>query len=315
MSATCVRCTRPMPDQAYACQHCGVDRPTAQLQTIADMCPAARDIAHGLARRASGGASGKPGSRLPLDLGATARLDAVETRLTRWARQIAAERGIAPPWVTTYGDPITAVSGWLSGHTEWIRHHGPTTNPRWLEAIYGPAPHPDTTPNIAAEFIDAVDDCARVVAGIARGPVAQRYLGPCGAETEWAPGTMVVTAICDGDVYARDGGRTGTCRSCGAAVDTAERRAWLDGEVRGWAFRASEIEDAYGLKANLIRQWATPARGLVQVHGVDGQGRQLYLLGQVLAVAADQAAKRAEAQARRARRAAARAAPDERMSA
>jgi hypothetical protein len=89
-------------------------------------------------------------------------------------------------------------------------------------------------------------------------------------------------------------------------VESEDRAAWLDAEVRSRAFRASEIEDAYGVSANLIRQWATPARNLIQVHGTDRFGRQLYLLSQVLNVAAEQRAKAAEREAKRARRAATR---------
>jgi hypothetical protein len=69
-----------------------------QLHEIADMAGAARDIAHGLSSRQSGSAAaGKPGSRLPLDLAATARLDAVEAELATWARHVSAERGVPLP--------------------------------------------------------------------------------------------------------------------------------------------------------------------------------------------------------------------------
>lgn len=291
MTAACVVCTRPMPDTAYACTTCGVDRPTARLAEIQDMTAAARDVAHRVSRRSAGGSTGKPGSTLPLDLGATARLDAVQGALTTWCRHIAAERGLVPPWVTTYGDPITAASGWLSGQGEWIRHRAEVS-----------------------EYLADVEECARVVRGLARGPAEQRFLGPCGAvvvvdhdreEPLFKSGRdqyQTVHGPCEGDVYAQLGGSTGRCRLCGAEVSVRERQVWLDELVRSQAFRASEIEDAYGVKANLIRQWATPARALIQVHAHDRDGRALYLLGHVLDVAADQAAKREEARAKRARR-------------
>lgn len=271
-ATTCVRCGAAQADTAYACRRCGVDRPAAQLADIRDMAGAARDVAHRLASHDAGAHAGKPGSRLPFDLGATARLDAVQNTLTTWCRHIASERGIVPPWVTTYGEPITAASGWLSGQGEWMRHR------------------PE-----AAEYLGDVEACARIVTGIARGPAAKRYLGPCGAP-------ILGEEPCDGDVYGRRGATKGWCEACDAEVDQAERAAWLDAEVRQHAYRASEIEDAYQVSANLIRQWATPARGLLTVHAHDRQGRALYLLAQVLDVAAQQAAKRAEAQARRARK-------------
>lgn len=288
---TCVRCGRPMADQAYADSACAY-RAGDQLHAIADMVPAARDVAHGFARRGPTGNGGSE-ARLPLNLGATQRLDSVQNTLTTWARHVVETRGVALKGVGP--DPIVHAAHYLAGNVEWVRHN--------------PA---------AEEFLADVEACARVVAGIARGPASQRYLGPCGAPT-WCdvtgigkePGSELVEgAPCDGDVYCREGAQHGACRTCGAEVSTRERQAWLDGEVRARAFRASEIEDAFGIKANLIRQWATPARGLVDVHGQDREGRALYLLSHVLDVAAAQAAKRAEAQAKRARREATRAEGD-----
>jgi hypothetical protein len=94
---TCACCGKPLADGAYACTHCAITKPGHQLRDIADMVPAARDIAHGLSSRAGGTSAGKPGSRLPFDLGATARLDAVQASLTTWARHIAETRGVPLP--------------------------------------------------------------------------------------------------------------------------------------------------------------------------------------------------------------------------
>lgn len=92
----CVRCGRPTPD-GYACANCAY-RAGDQLHETADMAPAARDVAHRTSRRGGGGGgSGKPGSSLPLDLGATAKLDAVLAELTTWARHIAETRGVPLP--------------------------------------------------------------------------------------------------------------------------------------------------------------------------------------------------------------------------
>jgi hypothetical protein len=293
MNATCQRCERPMPDQAFACASCA-DRASQQLAEIVDLTPAARDVAHGLSKRqGGGGGSGKPGSRLPFDLTATSKLDAVQGELIGWVRHIAEERGVA---VDLHGpgkprDLIVGASEWLQGGLEWLRHR-----------------------QEVSEALSGFDAAVRVVRGIARGPREQKYLGPCGAERrvyldpEDFGGFDDIT--CEGDVYGPTGGHNGTCRTCGATVDQGERKAWLDDEVRSRAFRAVEIEDAYGVSANLIRQWATPARGLVNVHAQDREGRALYLLAEVLDVAAGQAAKRAEAQAKRARRAAQRESED-----
>jgi hypothetical protein len=292
----CVRCDRPTPD-GYACSSCAY-RAGDQLHELADMAPAARDVAHGLSRRAGGsGGSGKPGSRLPFDLGATSKLDHVQNRLSTWVGEVAHGRSRPIPAPRHLDDdPIVLWARWLAGHVEWLRHT-----------------------DDAERFLIEVDECLRAVRSIARGPSEQKYLGPCGAPQCSLCGVVEATHVCegdipvwvcDGDVYAPRGGRVGRCRTCGAEVSTGEREAWLDGEVRSRAFRASEIEDAFGVNANLIRQWATPARGLIQVHGQDRNGRALYLLSQVLDIAAGQAAKRAEAQAKRARREATRAEGD-----
>lgn len=287
IETNCVRCGRPMPDQAYACAHCAA-KATEQLHTIADMCPAARDVAHGLSRRGGGGASsGKPGSQLPLDLGATSKLDAVQNELSGWARHIAAERGVGMPFAGGSGlDQIVLCAEWLSRQMEWLRHR------REVE-----------------EALGSIQAAARVVAGIARGPASQKYLGPCGAfevddreEGDEGP-------PCEGDIYAREGASVGRCRTCGAEVSSGERAAWLDGEVRSHAFRAAQIAQAYGVNVNTIRSWA--ARGALLAHGQDREERPLYNVGEVLDLAAADAARRAGEQAKRARRAAARAAESE----
>lgn len=136
----CVRCGRPTPD-GFADVVCAVTRPHGQLAELLELLPAARDVAHRQARRGSGGgASGKPGSSPPIDLGATARLDAVQNVLTTWARAIAEERGVnlaeingggltwlsrSPQWVDQLRglrDDLGAIAGWLQGHLEWMRH-------------------------------------------------------------------------------------------------------------------------------------------------------------------------------------------------
>lgn len=335
MTAECVRCSRPMADQAYACQACA-DKGAEQLRTVADMTPAARDVAHGQSRRSGGGgASGKPESRLPFDLGATSKLDAVQGELTGWVRHIAEERGLimSPGWPAKGSDLIVEAAEWLLGHLGWLRHRQEVS-----EALSG----------IAA--------AARIVAGIARGPAAQRFLGPCGAllltPEPWEPG-MPASAECDGDVYAREGAQRGVCRTCGAEVSTAERQAWLDGEVRAYAFRAAHIAQAYGVNVDTIRTWSTRPRpdtgepalaswwrtpgGLVtpwtepvldpRLTGderaareaeiaaeLDARGPRLHYVGDVLDLAAARAARRETERAKRERRAATRAEESEEVA-
>jgi hypothetical protein len=190
-------------------------------------------------------------------------------------------------------DPLIAAARFLTSQLEWLRH----------------ATADNGEPYAVAAFAE-IDQCARRLRGLVEGRGEQKYLGPCGAEVEWAPGTMVVTAICEGDIYAPRGGSVGRCRTCKAEVAAADREAWLDGEVRAHAFRATEIGKAYGVNINTIRSWAQ--RGQLTEHGRDRDNRPLYNVGDVLDLAAADAARRAENQAKRARRA---ADIDERMSA
>lgn len=96
MTAECLRCGRPTPD-GYVCVS-ETDRAAAQLAEIRDMVGAARAIALGQSRHGGdGSSSGKPASRLPFDLGATSRLDAVQNELITWVRHICETRGIAIP--------------------------------------------------------------------------------------------------------------------------------------------------------------------------------------------------------------------------
>jgi hypothetical protein len=180
-------------------------------------------------------------------------------------------------------DPIAKLATWLAGNVEWMRHRAEVD-----------------------EFLTDVEACHRVVRSIARGPAEQKFLGPCGAPiwTENLGGESGMRELegppCDGDVYAYRGARTGRCKTCGAQVDTSEREAWLDGEVRQHVFRAAEIANAYGVKVDTIRSWHT--RGQLANHGSDVDGRPLFNVGEVLDLAAADKARRETERAKRERR-------------
>ncbi len=145
------------------------------------------------------------------------------------------------------------------------------------------------------EFARDIADAAGRLRGLVNGPAEQKYLGPCGAELGLTP-----YEDCDGDVYAYRGASAGRCRLCGTEWSTRDREAWLDGEVRDRAFRASEIAAAYGLKANTIRVWH--ARGRLHEVSRDHEDRPLFNVGDVLDLAAADAIRRHEAAVKRARR-------------
>lgn len=308
MTSTCVRCGRPCPD-AYVCPACSY-RAGDQLHTIADMADAARDVATRRAVRdvTAGGAFE---SRLPLDLTATAKLDAVQNALTTRARDIAATRGMAVPDAGRR-DPVAVAALFLAGHVEWMRH-------AW----------DGSEPYAQAAFAE-IDACARVVAGIARGPADWEYYGKCEApatapESTLCPvdcechtgpyaacsepggcgsagcGRSVVTSeMCGGRLRARAGALSGSCAACGAPFNVAAYRQWQKDTVRAYAFTADEIRDAYGIAPGTIRVWVH--RGKLAPHGTDAAGRQLFNLGEVLDVARYDVAQKETERAAKARR-------------
>jgi hypothetical protein len=199
-------------------------------------------------------------------------------------------------------DPIAKLALWLAGHVEWWRHR----------------PEAD-------EFLSDVEACLRIVRGLARGPSEQRYLGPCGADLgdmfgrgcggdvfEYAP---PADSVCAGDVYAHRGAQRGACTTCGAHVATAERQAWLNELARSHAFTDRQIADAYPqLNVKTIRSWRD--RGKLKTYYRNDQGivvewadppdgverEKLHYVGDVLDLAAADAARRETDRSTRARR-------------
>lgn len=347
---TCKGCLPRLAEDGYCCTRCS-SLAAQNLASVAEVALAVTDAANRLSAGSGGGGPGKPGSQLPLNLGARSRLDRVTASLGGWARHVAEERGVRMPeeprppvppmgplcptrYECTHGsckamrDPelpppmLAVVARWLVGHLSWLAHR----------------------PEVDEVFAD-LGACARVLSGVVRGPAPQRFLGPCGAVRvdvmpvpdgagSWDLTESPVGEPCDGDIYAREGASVGRCRTCGAEVSTDARRAWLDDEVRSYAFRAAHIAEAYGVRANTIRVWAT--RGLLPSYWrteaglvtpwidppldpklkgeemearlgeiadeIRARGGRLHYVGDVLDLASSEAARRAEAQAKRARR-------------
>lgn len=269
----CQICGRPQPDTAYVCPACA-DKGRAQLRTIADTTSAARDVAHGQARRGTS-LGGSSEGRLPFDLGATARLDAITGALATWARVVIDHRGGRVP--TRTGDPLIASAEYLTGHLEWLRHQ-----------------------QFADEAFADISAAARVITGITDGRGERRWLGTCEAVTEAGP--------CPADLHARPGATYATCRDCGTRHAVAQRRDWLDETARGYSYTATEIQRAYGIRANTISVWAH--RGRILATG-EVDGRPVYPLGEVLDLAASEAGRRATEASRRQRRAAERGKGDD----
>lgn len=311
----CVACGRPTPD-GYACVAC-CETARRQLAEIADLTEAARDVMY--RQTSTGGSHSPPGPRDLLDYGAGARLDAVQTALTGWARVVAEERTGAV-WVAMEGDTIEQAAHWLADQLEWLRHRGETTDPRWT-SLYALIPDtddldPDIPPLIAAQALNAIAKASSVMRRIVAAPAGRVYLGPCGAPVvgqdppddvyAGCPNSGYCLATwdchagkcepkppptCDGDIYGKPDKAAAYCGTCGAAYDQAERRVQVAAMVEGRGYRASVIAHAYGISADTIRGWAWVRRDgqgeplndpKLKPVGRDGLNRPLYLVSDVL---------------------------------
>jgi hypothetical protein len=252
-----------MPDVAYACSTCGVAKATTWLSEIAELIPAARDVAHRQSRRSAGGAANKPGSSPPIDFDITERLDEIQNTLTTWLRVIEHERGpqtaSALPASRLVPDPVALAARALSGHLEWVRHKP------WAD-----------------EFLDDVVTAARRLAGIINGPTPGRYAGPCSVVDDEGQ-------TCGEDVTARPGSNVGTCRACGAEYDVDEQQAWMRRQIEDQLARSVVIAGVllqlgfpigYSTIASYAKKGQLIAHG--QEVGHDGKEHPLYRIGDVL---------------------------------
>lgn len=298
---TCVVCEERPAQDALTCQRCD-QRARGHLRAIQELADDARAVAAGLVRRGPHPGSGKPASRPPLNTDATDALTAVQSTLTTLARDIAETRGLTITVPTELGhDPLIAAAHWLGGQIDWLRHATTDSQP-WAPGAYA-----------------EIRTCETRLRSLVNGPSEQRFLGPCGAEREHGDlcqGAVCFeddfthacacwchkgeTSPCGGDVYAIRGATTGRCRTCRTDHDTATRETWLDTEVRQHNYTARDIADAYNINVKTIRTWHS--RGQLAQHGTDPAGRPLHNVGEVLDLAAADAARKAEQQAHRARR-------------
>lgn len=134
---------------------------------------------------------------------------------------------------------------WLAGRMEWARHQ------QW-----------------AVECLEELGGLARLIRRTIDAPTERCYLGPCECAT---------------DLYARRDATHVTCPGCGSRWDVSVLEDLLEREVRKHSFTAKEIEDAYGIRADRIRQWASRSR--ITQRGTDRHGRPLYALPEVLDLA------------------------------
>lgn len=207
-------------------------------------------------------------------------------RIAGQRAQLAALRARLIPEVPDTPQAIAAAAArWLLAgrHVEWLRHR--------------------------LEGVEAFDELQHAVA-VARRAIDRDqprwYAGQCGADLD-APdcpdcgqvhlAERVIAAVfgepeaarCQAELYARPGAATIRCHECGAAHDTADRQAWLLDSARDVLAHAELIgraATALGkpITPAMVRGYARPERRLVVARGVDGAGRELYRVGDVLDV-------------------------------
>ena len=271
------------------------------------------------------GAFGRtPSTRWDADHGLGREIDATVARQTATGRREGA-RGSSKP--LPFNDRAAGVARQVHARLDvWVHALHVDGEPwpardvvevsRWLLArLPKVARHP------AAASIER--DVRRVVADLRRAvdrPADRWFMGPCDSD-----GCLDEHLLVDDDgrarvvqrpteLYANPGAEVVRCGRCRVEYDVAERRAYLlaaaedqlaHAELIGRAAPALGIE----ITPNAVRGYAH--RGRIVEHGTDLDGRPLYRVGDVIAVAqevlahrAEQTAKRAEQEAKRLERAA-----------
>jgi hypothetical protein len=285
---SCGRCVRPVGagDTAYVCGCCAGEL-ARKLVEAGDLVDEAEVTAARLARYGTGG---RPGAeqQLPYHWSATDAVWVAGNVLTTWARHVAETRGNAPgrpgPMLgplcraglscrhlscqtirsRARPHPVARAARWLATQTGWLRHR------------------PE-----AVEAVDELLDACALLRRTADRPPQLWYAGPC--EPEPAP-------QCRGELYALPGASAVRCRDCGMRHDAGERRAWLLQAARGTLAHATLLATALtalGLDVtpSMVRNYAD--RGRILAHGADDRGRPLYLVGEVIDILGELAARRA----------------------
>lgn len=219
---------------------------------------------------------------LPFDEHASERRRLLLQTLTMWADAVAAAAG----WTRPLDTPV-ALSTFLVRQISWIRS--------WEQ---GP------------ELVERVTGLIRTASRAVDRPPDLKYAGPCGATLVGDDG---LAQICAEEVYAVEGRPDAECRGCGAQYPVDERRSWLLSKVEDMLLPASEVAAAVrGLgvevTAAMVRSWAHRRelvskgvrRRLLTDGGVSEQ--PLYRVGDVLQKVADVERRRAERNAKAARR-------------
>lgn len=247
---------------------------TSLEKNLGDLPGLAEDLDLMLSRQTSSG--DRVGARskeqpLPFDGAASREADRVRKMLTGWLWELQAPQCA----------DIAAASRWLLSNVPRLR-------------LYSQAHE------LAADIAGAVHSLRHVVDHRPE----RWFAGPCETSGCVEDDPSRVGAKRPSELYASPSAKTVRCRRCGVRYDVDERRSFLldaaqdqlaHAELIGRAAPALGVE----ITPAAVRNYAD--RGRIVAHGVDRAGHPLYRVGDVIDVARDVLARRAE-QAEKSRR-------------
>lgn len=214
---------------------------------------------------------------LPCDLRATEATQALRGELIGWVRVLL--DGV-PPAAGPLCEVCEHESCGRIAYTREPADHLPDIT-RWLLKRFDRlVMHP-----AAEEAVDGIVSTVRATIRLIDRPPVLWFAGPCTA------------AGCTADLYAKTDAPRVQCRKCGTSYDVVARRQWLLDAIEDALFHAAGAAHVltclgWPCSGERIRQWAH--RGRLAPHGVDGQGRPVYRVGDVRELLVEAAQRREE---------------------
>lgn len=247
------QCGKPTRDNSYVCDDDlgELARALGEVPWTVEQLEVTLTKARGVDYTAIGGAAGSEVA-LPLDARALEASRALRHALVTWVR-FCVEEDIRhqSPKSGLPADDLPAMSRWLL----W-RVDGLGLNDLGWDAV--------------SEITRAVGRCRMVIDR----PAEKKYAGPC---------------ECGRDLYAKPNAKLTKCRSCEREYDVEEMREWMQGEVADRLFTSREAETLLGrfsmpTHKRTIDYWHE--RGRVADRGTNPAGHHLYLMSDLIALAA-----------------------------
>lgn len=253
MSDQTCNCGQPTRDNGYVCDDDlgNLARALGEVPWVVEQLEVTLTKARGVDYTTLGGAASSEVA-LPLDVRAFEASGALRAALVTWVR-FCDEESVRhqSPKSELPTDDLVAMSRWLL----W-RVDGLGLNDLGWDAV--------------SEITRAIGRCRMVIDR----PAEKRYAGPC---------------ECGRDLYAKPGARVTKCRSCEREYDVEEMRDWMRKATEGRLVTALEGSTLLGrfdlpTAQKTIDKWHERKR--VLDHGKNPQGRWIYLMSDLIALAA-----------------------------